>query len=167
MNTDRTTEILKNAILLETRGRAFYRKVADQASNTAVREFFETMAKEEDEHISILSRQFKAYHENGKFSPEPSLENPGADLAGDILNQDTLKQIAAADFEAAAISAAMAMETRAIALYAERAETAEDTGEKDLYRWLADWEKTHLDFLAEIDRALTEKIWNDNQFWPF
>jgi rubrerythrin len=167
MSRDTTTDILKNAILLETRGRAFYTKVADQAESPAVKQFFETMAKEEDEHVRILSKQFRAYNKDGKFIPEPSTQKPMADLAAEILNEDTLAQIAAADFEAAAVSAAMAMEKRAIGLYAKRADTAEDPAEKELYRWLADWEKTHLDFLAKVDRALTEKIWNDNQFWPF
>jgi rubrerythrin len=167
MHTDPATEILKNAILLETRGRAFYRTVARQAENAAVKDFFETMAAEEDDHVRILSNQFKAYHENGKFLPEPPPSSASRDLAAEILNQDTAAQISAADFEAAAVSAAMAMEKRAIELYAGRADSAQDPAEKALYQWLADWEKTHLDFLAQVDRALTEKIWNDNQFWPF
>ena len=167
MNTDPTIDILKSAILLETRGRAFYRKAAAQSSNSAVKNFFETMASEEDEHIRILSKQFKSFNQDGHFITEPATESPAQGLSDDILNKDTLAKISAADFEAAAISAAMAMEQRAIQLYAERADSAEDAGEKALYRWLADWEKTHLDFLADIDRALTERVWNDNQFWPF
>ena len=167
MGTDRTTEILKNAILLETRGRAFYRKVADQATSAAVRKVFETMATEEDEHVRILSRQFKSYHDSGQFDAELPPAQGAADLAAEILNADTISQISSADFEAAAISAAMAMEKRAVELYAKRAENSQDPAEQALYRWLSDWETTHLEFLAEIDRALTERIWNDNQFWPF
>src|SRR3990172_10185699 len=37
MNEDKTVEILKNAILLEKRGHAFYAKVAQQASAAAVK----------------------------------------------------------------------------------------------------------------------------------
>ena len=51
--------------------------------------------------------------------------------------------------------------------YSQRAEAAVDAEEQALYRWLADWEKTHLDYLAQIDRELTEEIWFDNQFWRF
>lgn len=166
MDTDRTADILKNAILLETRGRAFYLKVADQAENDAVRKVFETMADEEEEHVRILSRQFKSYQEKGAFSSGLP-QQPPRDLAADILNADTISRIAAAGFEAAAISAAMGMEKRAVELYARQAESSRDPAEQALYRWLADWETTHLEFLARIDRALTEKIWNDNQFWPF
>ena len=46
MSEDKTIEILKNAILLEKRGQAFYGKVAEQASGNAVKEFFEMMAGE-------------------------------------------------------------------------------------------------------------------------
>ncbi len=46
-------EILKQAILLETRGKAFYQTAADQAQNKAVKDFFGTMAGEETIHIKM------------------------------------------------------------------------------------------------------------------
>ena len=61
----------------------------------------------------------------------------------------------------------MAMEKSAIELYADRALTAADPDEKNLYNWLADWERTHLDFLAKLDREIREAVWYDNSFWPF
>ncbi len=80
---------------------------------------------------------------------------------------DLKEEISAVDYEAAAISAAMSMEKNAIRLYAERSTEAEDPNEKALYEWLAEWERQHLNFLTEIDKELTEKIWHDNSFWPF
>ncbi|MDZ7724486.1 MAG: hypothetical protein U5R06_17210 [candidate division KSB1 bacterium] len=59
------------------------------------------------------------------------------------------------------------MEQKSIDLYAARAESSEDSEEKKLYHWLADWEQTHLDMLVKMDQELTEDIWYDNQFWPF
>ncbi len=76
-------------------------------------------------------------------------------------------QIAAAGFEAAAISAAIDMESKAIELYSESSENADDINEKKLFKWLADWEKGHYKLLFDLDRDLKERIWNDNQFWPF
>jgi rubrerythrin len=58
------------------------------------------------------------------------------------------------------------MEQRAIDIYGSRAESAEDPQEKALYRWLADWERSHLKLLSDLDRELTESIWYDNNFWP-
>jgi rubrerythrin len=61
----------------------------------------------------------------------------------------------------------MAMEERAVKLYGERAAETQDPEERKLYQWLSDWENGHLKILMDMDRELTEKIWHDNQFWPF
>ena len=167
MTTLKTIDILKEAILLEKRGRTFYRTVAEQSHNSAVKEFFETMADEEAHHIRILENQFAAYSRNQQFLPLSSAEKEHAQAAQMVLDENLRRQIAAADFEAAAISAAMLMEERAIALYSERAGSAQDPAEEALYLWLADWEQGHLSFLARLDQEIKETIWNDRQFWPF
>ena len=79
MSEDKAVEILKNAILLEKRGKAFYSQVAQHTSGKAVKQFFEMMANEEAKHIKILSDQFKAYQDKkrfdaGDFAKAPNLE---------------------------------------------------------------------------------------------
>lgn len=165
MTENSALDILKNAILLETRGKAFYRTAADQSTNSHVKAFFETMAAEEVQHVKILSEQFQAFRETGTFKA-PDTSQTGK-ISKNVLTAEVKSRIAAADFEAAAISAAMLMEERAITLYANRAKDAQDPQEKKLYQWLADWEKEHLEFLAAIDAELKERIWNDRGFWPF
>jgi rubrerythrin len=167
MSEDRTVEILKNAILLEKRGKAFYHKVAEQASGKAVKAFFEGMADEEIKHVKILADQYKAYQENHQFNPGDYSEKHGEEMASKVITTEFRKEISAADYEAAAISAAMSMEKNAITLYEDRAAEASDPNEKALYKWLAEWETQHLHFLSEIDKELREQIWNDNSFWPF
>ena len=167
MSADSTVEILKQAILLEKRGQSFYSHVAQQASGKAVKQFFEMMADEEVKHVQILSDQFKAYKDNNKFTPEAIDDSHNGEFATSVLTREMKNEISAADYEAAAISAAMSMEENAIKLYSERAEAAEDPNEKALYAWLAKWEMQHLRFLSEIDRELKEEIWNDTSFWPF
>lgn len=165
MTENSSLDILKNAILLEKRGKAFYRTAANQSTNADVKEFFETMAAEEVAHVKILSDQFKTFKETGKFKAADTSRM--GSISQNVLTPDVKARIAAADFEAAAISAAMLMEERAIALYAGRAKASQDAEEKKLYQWLADWEKEHLAFLAAIDAEIKERIWNDNGFWPF
>ena len=167
MSEDRAVEILKNAILLEKRGYAFYSKVAEQAKGEAVKKFFRLMADEETAHVQILSDQFRFYQAHRKFRPAAPQDGGEFATATEILTGDLKRQISAADYEAAAIAAAMSMEQNAIQVYGRRAAEAQDPDEKALYRWLAEWETAHLDFLAKIDRELTEEIWNDNHFWPF
>ena len=122
------------------------------------------MAEEEVKHVEILSEQYKAVKKNGVFSTPDTSKTGG--VSEHVLTPQVKDRLSAAEFEAAAISAAMLMEERAIALYANRGEEATDPEEKKLYRWLADWEKEHLAFLAAIDQELKERIWNDNGFWP-
>ncbi len=167
MGDDKTTEILKNAILMEKRGQAFYEKVAQQTSGNAVKRFFEMMANEEKDHIRILSEQFKAYQNNKQFDSGEFEDQHESDIIAQVLAREIKSEISAAAFEAAAISAAMSMEERAIKLYSDRAAEATDPNEKALYNWLAKWETQHLNFLADIDRELTEDIWYDQSFWPF
>jgi rubrerythrin len=167
MKEDQTVEILKNAILLEKRGHAFYAKVAEQASAQAVKQFFGLMAEEELTHVRILSEQFKNHRAGKKFTPGDAAADAAFKTAARILTQDLKQQIAAADYEAAAIAAAMSLEKNAIQVYSRRATEAQDAIEKSFYEWLAKWETEHLNFLSRLDKEITEAIWHDNHFWPF
>lgn len=167
MAEKKALEILKNAILLEKRGRAYYSQVADNTGSDAVRQFFRMMADEEKQHEQILAEQFRHYQASGKFMARDYADLSSSGVDAKVLTGQLKEQIAAAGFEAAAIAAAMALEKNAIELYGQRARDAADPEEKALYEWLRDWEKTHLDLLAQTDRELTEGVWFDNSFWPF
>jgi len=167
METLKALEILKMAILMEKRGHAFYAKVAEQTSYPEVKHIFLTMADEETKHIKFLSEQYISYEKNQIFQQVelPDLANEG--FATLILSEEMKQKISAAGFEAAAISAAIDFEKKAVEVYSKQAETTTDTNEKNLYRWLAEWEGGHLKILSDMDNELKEKIWNDHQFWPF
>jgi rubrerythrin len=168
METKSSTDILKEAILLEKRGKAFYSNIAGQTKSEAVRKVFTMMADEEDQHIAFLSRQFSHYDKHKTFAENPShVEDPSEEIAMEVLSAAMKKQISAASFEAAAIGAAIDFETRAVNLYAGRAETATDTNEKETYLMLAEWERGHHKWLLKMDKELREQVWYDNNFWPF
>jgi rubrerythrin len=167
MSETKTMEILKQAILLETRGKSFYQMVAEQTEAGAVRSFFEFMAEEEQKHMDVLARQYKAYKEKGSLDSASYDKGETSRLATEVLDGEIKSKISAAGFEAAAIGAAISMEERAVRIYAERADSSTDPEEKALYQWLSDWERQHLALLADIDKSLVEKIWFDNSFWPF
>ena len=109
MSTPVSLEILKEALLLERRGHAFYAKVAGQAQSDAVRSFFKTMADEELRHMSILEEHFKIYTERQEFADVDTRALGMTAMADAVLSDNLKSQITAAGFEAAAISAAMAM----------------------------------------------------------
>lgn len=164
---NKTLEILKMAILMERRGRAFYAKVAEQTQSPEVKEIFNLMAEEEVVHERILAEEFKNYSKDQSFVSINLPEDNYNQIATLILNKDLKNKISSASFEAAAISAAIDMETKAINVYAERAKSATDENEKKLYMWLSEWEKGHHEILIKLDNELKEKVWFDNQFWPF
>jgi rubrerythrin len=152
-------EVLKMALLLERQGMAFYEQVAGQTRSPAVRELFRTLAGEEKKHAEMLAE---------RGGPAAAARGAVPDtLAKLVLSGEIRKQIGAASYEAAAISAAIDMENKAVALYSQRAGQAEDPAERDLYRWLEDWERGHQRFLARIQQELLEEIWQDSGFWPF
>ena len=168
METKSTTDILKEAILLEQRGKAFYSNIASQTTSDAVKRIFTMIADEEEQHIRFLSDQYRHYQKNNFFMDLALLTaNIPDEVARKVLSEEMKSQITAASFEAAAISAAMDFEAKAVELYSSRAESAADSNEKELYRLLADWERGHHKWLARIDKDLREEVWYDNNFWPF
>ena len=167
MNDTKTIEILKQAILLEKRGKAFYLNAMENAKDPDVKRIFEIMADEEEDHVKFLALQFKTYQTQGKFDPAVVAENEGKTIADEVLSMNIKDKISAASFEAAAIASAIDMENRAIAAYSERAESADSEDERNFYEWLADWERGHHKILYQLDQELKEKIWHDNNFWPF
>ena len=159
MPDKQANEVLKMALLLERQGKAFYEQVAGQAASPAVRELFRTLAAEEARHEEALVE--RGAGAAGAPGPVPDT------LSGLVLSKEIRKQISAAGFEAAAISAAIDMENRAVALYSGRAQETADPEERVLYQWLTDWERGHQRFLARIHQELLAEIWHDSGFWPF
>jgi rubrerythrin len=167
MENSKSLDILKQAILLEKRGKAFYTNAAINSKDADTKKIFQTMALEEEEHVRFLSEQFIKFRDSGKFdaSELPLIED--GDVTNEVLTKSIKDKISAAGFEAAAISSAIDMENRAIAVYSERAQNASDAEERKFYQWLADWEKGHHKLLYQLDHELKEKIWFDNSFWAF
>jgi len=152
---------------MERQGKHLYETARDQAKDQTVKDFFQGLVNDEQEHMDILEKQFKAYMNSGKFAAGQYDNDGGSEPAPEILTADLKDKINAAGFEATAITAAIGFEERAIKLYALRAEGAEDPEEKKLYTWLSVWEKTHLKNLVALQESLMDRIWEDNSFWPF
>ncbi len=166
--SDQVIDIIKQAVIMEHRGKALYAKVAEQTPSPDVKKIFTIMADEEQLHIDFLLKQYKHFMKTGSFDlNEFDKGTASEDIAGLILTDAIKKDISGAGFEAAAISAAIDMETKSIEVYAARALQASDPNEKELYHWLANWERGHHKMLLDLNKQLTEQVWYDNNFWPF
>lgn len=167
MDNSKTIEILKTAILMEKRGQALYRSVAEQTQVPEIKNIFGLMAQEEHLHAEFLSKQLAEYKKTDAMAHLDLPKENADSMVNLILDKDLKKKINAAGFEAAAISAAIDMENNAIRVYSERAEAATDPNEKELFAWLAEWERGHHKLLSQLDSELKEQVWYDNNFWPF
>ena len=162
---DTRLDIIKNAMLLEKQGKTFYMATAEATKHAAVKELFETFAREEDEHFKTLQKMFENIKETGEVAVTTKLPEM-AETVDKVLTDKIRASITASDYEAAAIAASMNFEEKAVKYYSEQAEKAVDENEKKLFTELADWEKTHLSLLADLNDNLREDIWNDQNFWP-
>jgi len=158
-------DIIKGAILLEHRGRALYESVAAGQAKDPVRELFQLLALEEEQHIEILSRQYASLTKDGSFVL-PDLTAADHEAVDRTLTGKVLKEISSVGYEAAVISAALDFEKKAVEYYSGRARATGDEDERRLYQWLADWETDHMKLFAEMDDQLREEVWYDNRFWP-
>ncbi|MBC7220334.1 ferritin-like domain-containing protein [Candidatus Bipolaricaulota bacterium] len=157
--------ILKGALLLEKRGKALYEASARGAQDEAVREIFLTLAQEEGRHIEVLSQAFADLMRTGQVTMGAPTEGP-TQIAARVLSRAIKTELSAVSYEAAALYAAMALEERSVAFYAD-AERNSSGAAQSLYRWLAQWERSHLDLLTSLDQELRQRVWNDQRFWPF
>lgn len=167
MEKSNALNILKNAFLMERQGKSLYETARDNAGDKAVKNFFDDLANEEAQHMTMLEAQFKSIMKSGKFAAGKYESDGTGHTPPAILSQDLKNKINAAGFEATAITAAVGFEQKAVKLYAERAETTTDPEEKKLYHWLSAWEQTHLKKLLALQEDLKQRIWEDNSFWPF
>ena len=167
MSSSNVLDILKNAYVMEQRGKTLYETAAEHADDAEVKEFFLALAEDEKIHMKIMEHQLNAVHHSGRFEVRnygtEEKESPGLDILDDTL----IQKINAAGFEATAVTAAVGFEEKAVRVYAERAKETADPEEKRVYDWLSSWENLHLKKLTALQEALTKKAWEDNSFWPF
>jgi rubrerythrin len=162
---DKKLDIVKEALLLEHKGKALYESVAETTKIEGVKELFKMLVREEEKHIDLLTKQYSQIFK-GRRPDVSDLEQDDATVSAEIISDEVVKEVHGAGYEAAVISTALEFEKNAVNFYSMQAEKAESEGERKLFRWLVRWEKTHMMMLAKLDNEIKEQIWYDNQFWP-
>jgi rubrerythrin len=165
MSEEKKLDIIKGAILLEYRGKSLYESAVKNTEIGPVKELFEFLAMEEDQHIQLLEKQFKKIAKNDESSLDESMLSESKS-DGKIITSEIVDKVSGAGYEAAIIGAALEFEKKAVDYYSTHAASAKNRGERKLYNWLTDWEKGHMVMLAELDKEIKEQIWYDNSFWP-
>ena len=162
---DRVLDIVKNALLLEHKGKALYESVVKTTEVAAVKDLFGWLAEEEVKHIAFLEKQFRRLSRDENLDAS-GMEEGHTQVTDSVITLEIVQNVSGAGYEAAVISAALEFEKRAVAYYSEQAEKAGSDAEKEVFGWLSRWEVTHMEMLARVDDELKQDIWFDNQFWP-
>lgn len=156
MKSEKSHTLLKSSILFEMHGEMLYREASEKAESPQVKEFFNTMAKDEREHADILRAVFDNYHQGTKFIANTHTWFTTNKIE-EIRNPLLVELIKTSSFEAAAITAAILMEEKSVIEYQLMANQAEDAEEKKLFLWLVKWEQEHVDRLTILRNGLSIK----------
>ena len=161
-------DILQKAYQIEVDGYTFYSMTADRADKPAVRELFEKLAADEVEHQRYLREVMRKVDGEGPAAFRVKLRMPGmADFSKSVFTDAFREQARGAAFEVAVLSIGMQLESNAIATFSRAASSAAETEVRDFYRFLADWEKQHLDALQKLHEAVRTDFWERAGFSPF
>ena len=159
-------KIIKDAVMVEVKGQQLYNHAASEATDPAAKAMFEMLAKDEDDHVRILTNQYKSLMADGKLNLDdvhPAEVDHGSQ---DVVTDDFKRSIKRGKFEMAVISIGCDLENKAIAYYKEHAEKTDDPDLKKLFTWLTEWEDGHLEQLLELERIYQDAYWADQGFSP-
>ncbi len=166
--SDAIRDILQKAYQIEVDGYTFYSMTADRASRPAVKELFEKLAGDEVEHQRYLREVMRSVDRDGASAFRVQLKVPGmADFSRRIFTDAFRQQAQGAAFEVAVLSIGMQLESNAVAYFSGAAERAGEEEVRAFYRFLADWEKEHLDALQTLHGMVRTDFWERAGFAPF
>lgn len=129
-----TEDILASAIDKEAASRDFYSRVSEKITAKNPKKLLAKMAKDEEAHISILSRRFSRLF-NKDHEPAPGeLSDKHKIAESQVYDMDTQLEIA---------SLGISMENESILFYAEQFSKTDDPEEKKMLKRLAQFETGH------------------------
>ena len=159
-------KIIKDAVMVEVKGQQLYTHAASKAEDPAAKAMFEMLARDEDDHVRILTNQYKSLMAEGKLDLEDVLPAEVDHGSQDVITDDFKKAMKRGEFEMAVIGIGCDLERRAIAYYKEQAEKTEDADLEKLFTWLVEWEDGHLEQLMELEKIYQDAYWADQGFSP-
>lgn len=161
-------DILRKAYQIETDGYVFYSMIADRAGKPPVREVFQKLARDEVEHKHYLRDIASRYEEVGVSAFSVPRGTPDMRVFSEKVFTDRFREEAQATaFEVSALSIGMQLETTAMTTFATASQNASDNEVRDFYKFLADWEREHLNALHSLYASLRGDFFSSSGFEPF
>ena len=156
--------IVRQAILNEVEGRAFYEMATSQATNPEVIEALHYLGNEEKEHEHWLRSLNRSLHEKNSYVLDWDKLMELAKVKSPSIFIKAAEAFQFNDMELATFSAGILMEQQSIDFYKKAAKDAMTPEAKKLYEQLAQWETVHLDKLQNIYEMLRNEWWETQHF---
>jgi rubrerythrin len=160
---------LRMAIQTEIDGYEFYTRAAGQAGHPRTRALFEGIARDEVAHREWLEAQEASLRQQGRWLPgtgQPMAPH-GTTQGLPLFSEDQIVDITAHTSELTALRTAVLIEQDAVSFYERAAEQTGDPAGKEMYRFLADFEREHRRVLEEEYTFLMGAFRDAMGFAPF
>ena len=157
---DAISDVLKRAFQVEVDGFIFYSMALEHATKPAVRKLFERLARDETEHKAYIMAVMKRYEEHGASSFQVDPRDPDlAEFSSEIFTDEFKEQAEGEISELGVLSIGVQLETNAVTLFDTAAREASDPQIGGFYRFLADWEGSHLRTLQHLYDSIRVDPW--------
>ena len=161
---------LEKAMEVERQGRVFYEEAAARMQDAAAKAVFETLARDEVEHIRLLQAEYDQISNESEWMEldEAKVCEPQTPLKLFPAQKDAALVIPAKGTDVDALKLAMGFEEKGYKAYKEAQEETDDPNGKDVYAFLAKQENDHYVFLQKTyDYLINEGVWYfDEQEFP-
>ncbi|RMF93276.1 MAG: hypothetical protein D6734_10500 [Candidatus Schekmanbacteria bacterium] len=154
-------EALKIAYQTELDGYDFYQKSAKKCKNRLGKVIFDSLAKEEHGHITMIKQIWDSLEKDEKWPelPKPEKDERVMPMEFDSIFKEAEKELdknAAADADdIEAIKIAMDIESKGYDFYKKHEEEADNELEKEFYSRIAEQESNHYKILEETFEYLS------------
>lgn len=165
---DKVINILFRAMQAETDGHLFYRSAAKNTEDPQGKEVFESLAKDELDHLHFLKAQHKSITESGEPDKDVKVGKPSGELKEIPVFSDEFKsRLSQAHNEMSALSIGIHLELAQMDFYKTQAKEAMEPTIKSFLSELAEWESSHYHRLIRQQEELKEDYWLKGGFYPF
>lgn len=153
-------EIIRLALINEQEGYEFYNMAARNTDDQDLKDFFESLAEQENQHKEWLHDTFMDI----TSQRSSSAKHEQMPVSVGIFNTKKLSQIGAG--ELSSIHAAILLEKESMDYYKNAAKSTEHEAAMELFNKLVLWESNHLDALQQIYDLARDDWWDRQRFSP-
>jgi rubrerythrin len=159
---------LLTAMKAERDGNSFYMMAANSTSDPKGRQIFETLAKEELDHLQFLKQHYDSLIKTGKLSATAKLHGR-LELSGEspLFSDNFRKRLTDAHYEMSALSIGLQLEHDAMLFYRAQSNQTTEPEAKAFFAELAEWETGHYRALLHQQEELKDDYWSEAGFSSF